>query len=116
MTVSASLTDGGQHHATTSGTVTTGAGIGEVPAVAANQLLQILLPFEPKVMTNPGFEEQFYIFFRSTDGNIADARLDATQFGTDPATGRKTVRLRVDMLAAPAAIECWLETHHSIGR
>lgn len=104
----------GLHHANASGTITIGAGFGEVAGVGPNQLMRLRLPYEPRVYNPAGFEEQFYVLVRSTDGLVTDVRLDATQFEYDAIS--PILRLRVDLTGAPAQVEMWLEAHHSVGR
>lgn len=104
----------GLHHAQSSGLLTLGAGFGEVAGVGPNQLLRLRLPYEARVYTPAGFEEQFYILAKSIDGSVTDIRLDATQFEYDSVS--PILRLRVDLTAAPAQVEMWLEAHHSVGR
>ncbi len=118
MALSVALVPQGLHHAITSGQITVAGvpGYGEVAAVAANQLMKLLLPFQKEVTDKIGYREQFYILAKSFDGSVTDVRLDATEFETDPTTGQSVVRLRVDMAAAPGNVEIWLESHHSAGR
>lgn len=116
MALTAVLVPDGLHHAVTNGSITVGAGYGQVPAVGVNQLLKLLLPFEREVYNKPGYSEQFYCLVKLTDATVTDVRLDATQFETDPTTGASVLRLRVDVAADPANVLIWLESHHSTGR
>ena len=116
MALAVSLVPDGLHHAVTSGTITLGNAYGEVAAVAANQLLKLLLPFEREVINKTGYEEQFYVLTKLIDASVTDVRLDAVEFETDPTTGQSVLRLRVDMAAAPGNVDIWIESHHSTGR
>lgn len=117
MTISAELVPGGKQHARTTGSINVGPAKGQVPAIGTNQLLLLPLPFSTKDYANDrtAFEAQFYILAKSLDGNVSDIRLDATPFeyadGVPP-----NLRLRVDILASPAAVQIELEAHHSVGR
>jgi hypothetical protein len=106
----------GLHHAKSEGAVIIGNGFGEVSGVGAAQLCRFLLPFEDRVTEPPGFEDQFYVTFKSVDSNISAAALDAQQFETDPTTGRQIVRLRLDVNALPAIVQVIFEAHQSVGR
>lgn len=110
------LVPSGIHHAQALGSVVVGPNFGEVPAVGANQLMRLLLPFKKEIYTMPGFQDQVYVIPKSMDGNITDIRLDAVQFETDPTTGAQILRLRADVAAVPASVDIWVEAHHSAGR
>jgi hypothetical protein len=114
MAMTATMVEGGLHHAVATGSITVGAGFGEVPATGVAQLMRIRLPFDPKVYAVPGFEDQFYVTAKSLDGNVTDIALNATQFEYDSTS--PILRLNVTITAAPAACLIWLEAHHSIGR
>lgn len=106
----------GLHHALAAGDVVAGAGFGEVAGVGAAQLIQFLLPYEQEITARVGFEDQFYVTCRSTDGNITAAVPDAVPFATDPVTGLQIARLLVDVAALPANVSILFESHHSAGR
>lgn len=121
MTISAVLVPNGvdltRHHAIAEGPITAGAGDGEIPLAAANQLMELPLPFVPYVVNYTGFADQLYIFAKSLDGNVTDVRLDATPVTINPnnSLAAATLRLRVDATALPAQVSIWIETHHSSG-
>ncbi len=116
MALTVSLVPSGLHHAVTSGTIDIGASYGQVAAVAANQLMKLLLPFEREVYNKPGYQDQVYVVSKLNDASITAIRLDATQFESDPTTGASVLRLRVDVAAVPGDVLIWIESHHSTGR
>jgi len=116
MALTTSLVPSGIHHSRASGNILAGAGFGEVAGVGAAQLCRFLLPYPAEISDLPGFQDQFYINFQSTDGNVTAASLDAQQFETDPATGLPVVRFRLNIAGLPAAVDVLFEAHHSAGR
>jgi hypothetical protein len=116
MALSVVLVPNGLAHAITQGQIDVGPGYGQVPAIGAGQLLKLLLPFGQEIINKPGYEDQFYVLPKPLDANSSNYRLDAVQFETDPTTGQSVLRLLVDITAAPADVQIWLETHHSTGR
>lgn len=114
MALSAALVASGLQHAAATGSITVGAGFGEVAALGVGQLMQIRLPFASKVFNAVGFADQLYVTAKSLDGNVSDVRLNATPVTYD-ATGA-ILRLDVDIAAAPASMYILIEAHHSIGR
>jgi hypothetical protein len=121
MTISAVLVPNGvdltRHHAIAEGAITAGIGYGEIPVAAANQLMELPLPFVPYVVNYTGFEGQLYIFAKSLDGNVTDVRLDPIPVTINPnnSLASATLRLIVDATALPAQVSIWIETHHSAG-
>jgi hypothetical protein len=106
----------GRHHADVEGVITVGPGDGEVPAFGLNQLMTVdITAFEEVIRNYLGFEDQFYIWFQSLDGNVTDVRLDAQEFGIDSEGVPITLRIRVD-ITANATVKMILESHHSAGR
>jgi hypothetical protein len=114
MTMSVALVPNGLHHAAATGSITAGAGFGEIAAVGANQLMQLRLPFSLSMAAKPGFAEQMYVTAKSLDGNVADVRLDAAAVIFD--TVSPILQLRVDATVLPANMYILIEAHHSIGR
>lgn len=114
MTMSVALVGSGLHHAVATGTITQGAGFGEVAALGAAQLMRLRLPFSKSMSAVPGFADQLYITARSLDGNVSNVALNATQVTFD-ATGA-ILQLNVDISAFPASMYIAIEAHHSIGR
>ena len=106
----------GLHHAVSEGDIIAGIDYGEVAGAGAAQLCRFLLPFERKNWLLPGFQEQFYVIFKSNDGNITDCVPDAIPFETDPSGLFQIARLRLDVSALPASVQIWFESHHSAGR
>lgn len=104
----------GVHHAITTGLLTVGPGFGEVPAIGMNQLLRLRLPFMPAFYATRGYEEQFYVIIKSLDGAVTNVVLDPLEFEYDNVSS--ILRLRVSLTSAPAALQTWLESHHSVGR
>lgn len=117
MTLAApTLIANGRHHAQVEGQITVGAGDGEVPAFGANQLMTVdITAFEEVIREYLGFQDQFYIWTQSLDGNVTDIRLDAQEFDLDAQGVPIKLRLRVD-ITANASIRLLLESHHSAGR
>ena len=105
----------GLHHAKSQGSIDIGSGVGQVAATGSNQLLQVALPFDLKVITPVGFAEQSYVFCKSSDGNVSDVRPDATPV-VFPPSGPPLAQFRVDITAAPAAVELWYWAWQSAGR
>jgi len=106
----------GRHYAVAEGTITIGAGNGEVPAFGLNELMIVdITAFEYVLREYVGFQSQFYVFAKSTDGIVTDVRIDAQQFNLDLDGVPVELRLRVDV---PAAGDLFLlvESHHSTGR
>ncbi len=110
------LVQEGLHHAGSEGTVTVGAGNGQVSAIGLNELMILdITAFEYVIREDVGFQEQFYIFTKSLDGLITDVRLDAQEFNLDADGIPIEVRLRVD-LTAVGDLYLLIESHHSAGR
>ena len=116
MALTTPLVQAGLHHAVSSGDIVAGAGFGEVAAIGANQLCRFLLPFDEKNWRLPGFAPQFYVFFKSIDGNVTNAIFDAQEFEADVSGDFQVARLRLDVAALPAQVQVWFEAHHSAGR
>lgn len=116
MALATTLIAEGLHHALAEGDIVAGAGFGEVAGAGTNVLMRLLLPFSEEVFDKVGFEEQFYTFFASRDGNITTVAMDGTEFETDPSTGLQIIRFRLDIAALPASVYILLESHHSEGR
>lgn len=106
----------GLHHAKTEGLLDIGPGYGQVPALGFGELLKLVLPFKEEIRNKVGYKEQMYVLAKSLDGNVSNIRLDAVQFEVDPATDQTVLRLNVDIIAAPASVQIWIESHHSAGR
>jgi hypothetical protein len=121
MTISAVLVPNGtgvtQHHALAQGSITAGAGNGEVAGVGANQLMTLVLPFPSYLVRQSSFVDQIYILSKSMDGNVSDIRLDAVPVTIFPnnTLAVATLRLRLDVTALPASVSIWIESHHSAG-
>ena len=105
-----------RYHAIANGEITAGAGPGEIPAAAADQLMLLPLPFVKSLTKQSAFTDQLYVLAKSNDGNVSAIRFDATQVTIDPVTKVATARLRVDATALPANVTIWIESHHSSGR
>lgn len=114
MTMAIALVPNGLHHAAATGSITAGAGFGEIAVAGANQLMQLRLPFPIAFAAKPGFVDQLYVTAKSLDGNVSDVRLDATPVAFD--TVSPILRLRVDAATLPANTYILIEAHHSIGR
>ncbi len=114
--VASSLVSSGLHHVLATGNVTAGSAVGEAAAAVANSLVRIALPFSKPVYVPPGFEDQVFVVSKSNDGNSTDIRLDATPIEYDLNTGAPILRIRIDLLAFPAAVTLWIEANHSTGR
>ena len=116
MALPTTLIPSGIYHSQAEGDVVAGAGFGEVAGVGPNQLCRFLLPYPEAITDPPGFQDQVYVIFKTNDGNISDATLDAVQFETDPTTGLQVIRLLLDVDALPANIQANFEAHQSAGR
>lgn len=114
MALTVALVPSGKHHAVATGSITQGAGFGEVAAIGASQLMQLRLPFPADFAAKPGFADQLYVTAKSLDGNVTDVRLNATPITFD--TVSAILRLDVDISLAPASMNILIEAHHSIGR
>lgn len=114
MTMSIALVPNGLQHAAATGSITAGAGFGEIAAAGNNQLMQLRLPFPISFAAQPGFSEQLYVTAKSLDGNVSDVRLDATPVIFD--TTSPILQLRADASVLPASMYILIEAHHSIGR
>jgi hypothetical protein len=115
MALTAVLVPDGLHHARIEGTLDVGPGVGQVPAVGLNQLLQIELPFAPKVYVQAGFEEQLYALCGSPDGFVTDIRPDAVPV-VYPVGQPPRAQFRVDLTSAPASVKMWLNAEYSASR
>lgn len=116
MALTTELVPNGYQHARSLGSVTAGAGYGQVAGAGANQLLKVALPFSPAVFDLPGFEDQTYITSQLLDGNITAMSLDAQQFEYDSTTKQAVLRFRVDVAALPAAISLNVQAEHTPSR
>lgn len=114
MALTVALVPSGKHHAVATGSITQGAGFGEIAGAGNNQLMQLRLPFPISIAVVPGFVDQLYVTAKSLDGNVSDIRLDATPVVFD--TVSPILRLRVDAAVLPANTYILIEAHHSIGR
>lgn len=114
MALSVTIIREGLHHAVANGSVTVGAGFGEVPAIGLAQPMALRLPYDTRVFVPRGFEDQFYVLAKSLDGMVTDVRLAPVVFTYD--TVSPILHLLVDLVAAPAVTTIWLEAHHSVGR
>jgi len=114
MALGTELVPSGYLHARQTGTVTAGAGNGQVTAPGANLLLKVLLPFAPEVHNKPGFQDQCYILAKPLDANITAVSLDAQQF--EDSNAGIILRLRVDVGALPAGLQLEINADHSMTR
>lgn len=114
MTLSTALVSSGLQHAVSTGSITQGAGFGEIAALGAAQLMRLRLPFARNITTAAGFVDQLYVTARSLDGNVQNVALNATPVTFDN-TGA-ILQLDVDISAFPAVMYILIEAHHSIGR
>lgn len=114
MTLAIALVPNGLQHAAVTGSITAGAGFGEIAGAGANQLMRLRLPFALDMASKPGFADQMYVTAKSLDGNVSDVRLDAAPVVFD--TVSPILQLRVDATVLPASMYILIEAHHSIGR
>jgi hypothetical protein len=104
MALATSLVPDGRHHAHSTGSIDIGGGFGQVAGTGANQLLRVLLPFDVSLYANDeaGFAAQLYVIASILDSNITAVAKDATD--VEFTTSGAVLRLRVDVVAVPAAL------------
>lgn len=126
MALTVALILNGTHHASTSGTgggggstaLTIGAGVGQVPATGAGQLLQVELPFPASQWSGSdaqaSFARQLYVQCQSLDGNVTAIVAHGTPV-VFPAGALPRAQFLVDLTAA-GAVQMWVKSEATVSR